>query len=397
MRLLSFKISNIILFLLGCTALTQVACKKDSGISNPVIQQVRLLDSTKRDSFFTSVLPGTTIVIQGHGFSGLLHVYFNNYDAQFNSALNSDENIIITIPSDAPTEATNPDVPNNIKVVTNHGEATFDFVLTAPPPAVTGASNEMALPGQQITIYGSNFYIIDKVVFPGNVEVTNFTVNDDATAITLTVPAGVTSGAIQVVNKFGTGTSVFLFDDTTTGVLCNFDNVNNFSWGCAVSSDASSYPGGWGSFAQMQFTGVPANDGSWWNWGRSLNTNSGTWIPSDHLNDPLSSYAVKFEIYVKQPWSTGSFYIVKDYTWTYVGLYTPWKQKADFTTNGWQTVTIPLDQFKTNNGTGNPPSTLTDLVGSGIGNIDIMFVNDTGTDIATFDAAVDNVRVVKIN
>ena len=397
MRLLSFKISNIILFLLMCAAFTQVACKKDSGISNPVIEQVRLLDSTKRDSFFTSVLPGTTIVIQGHGFSGLLHVYFNDADAGFNSALNSDNNIIITVPADAPTEATNPDVSNNIRVVTNHGEATFDFILTAPPPTVSGASNEMALPGDQFTIYGSNFYIIDKVVFPGDVEVTNFSVNDDATAITLTVPTGVTSGPIQVVNKFGTGTSVFLFDDNSTGVLCNFDNVSNFSWGCPVSSDAAAYPGGWGSFAQMQFSGVPANDGAWWNWGRSLNTNSGTWVPSDHLTDPLSSYAVKFEIYVKQPWSTGSFYVVKDYSFTYVGLYEPWKQKADFTTNGWQTVTVPLDQFKTDNGTGTPPSTLTDLVGSGSGNIDIMFVNNTGTEVASFDAAVDNVRVVKIN
>jgi hypothetical protein len=150
----------------------------------------------------------------------------------------------------------------------------------------------------------------------------------------------------------------------------------------------------------MAFSNVAANEWSWWNGGRSINTNSAQWVPSANLSDPVSNYALKFEIYVKQPWVTGSFYIVKDYSWTYVALYTPWKQadgtSAKFTTSGWQTVTIPLDQFKTNNGTGSAVTSLSTLLGSGAGGIDIMFVNDTNTAVDQFDAAVDNIRVEKI-
>ena len=196
------------------------------------------------------------------------------------------------------------------------------------------------------------------------------------------------------------------FNDLTTGVLHNSDNVSNFSWGCNVVTDASLFPGGRGSYNQMTFTNVNGNDWSWWNGGRSLNTNSAQWIATANLNDPVDNYALKFEINTKTAWSAGKLFIVKDGSWTYVALYSPWLN-ADgtttaFNTNGWQTVTIPLTSFKGKDGSGNDGmgtsvASIKALVGnSGAGALDIMFINNGTTAIAKFDMAIDNIRIVKI-
>ena len=96
----------------------QYACKKDSSGNSgqPVISGVRSIDTTKRDSLFSEAMPGDLIVIQGNNFSGLQAVYFNDTSAYFNPAYATSTNIIVNIPSTAQTIATNPDVPNVVRV-----------------------------------------------------------------------------------------------------------------------------------------------------------------------------------------------------------------------------------------------------------------------------------------
>ena len=88
---------------------------------------VKKVDTTKRDSLFTQAVPGTLIVIEGNNFGGLQAVYFNDTSAYFNPSYVTSTNIIITIPSTAQTAATNPNVQNIIKVVTDHGTTTLFF------------------------------------------------------------------------------------------------------------------------------------------------------------------------------------------------------------------------------------------------------------------------------
>ena len=127
-----------IFFLLIITAgLLQFACKKEvDGGNAPVITEVRAMDTTKRDSFFTRAIPGTLIVIKGDNFDGLKAVYFNDTSAYFNPSYVTKNNIIITIPGTAQTAATNPKVPNVIKVVTDHGTVSYSFTLYLPPPQI---------------------------------------------------------------------------------------------------------------------------------------------------------------------------------------------------------------------------------------------------------------------
>lgn len=129
-----------------------------------------------------------------------------------------------------------------------------------------------------------------------------------------------------------------------------------------------------------------------------MNADGVQWVPVANLQDTLNNYALKFEIAVKKPWLNGSIQIVKDYTWTYSALYRPWKNAngsvMPFKTNGWQTVTIPLSNFLSN---GLPASTLTALLGpTGKGAINVTVTNDGTTVVADFEAAIDNIRVVKV-
>src|SRR6266700_3847698 len=164
----SIKISRWLLFLTGGLFIAMVACKKEKGGAAPVINKVRALDSTKRDTSYASAVIGSTIVIQGANFDGLQHVYFNDADAPFNAALSSSVNIIVTIPLDAPTEAINPNVPNTIRVVTSGGSVTYKFVSAPPPPSITSITNENTVAGETIVLTGTSFYFVSKVIFPGN-------------------------------------------------------------------------------------------------------------------------------------------------------------------------------------------------------------------------------------
>ncbi|MDJ1486303.1 glycan-binding surface protein [Cytophagaceae bacterium YF14B1] len=386
------------------------ACK-DEELGAPVIKQVRMLDPATKDSTFTQTYPGTLIAIQGENLAGAKNIYFNDYNASFNPVYNTNQTIIITIPAEAPTEATESSVPNTLRIVTTHGETTFSFTLLPPKPVISSIYNENGLPGSKMTITGANFYLVEKITFPGNVEVTEFTVSEDAEAIEVTIPASLTtSGSVKVTTKYGdVESSAPVNFYTGSGVLCNFDDVNTLIWGCATSNDNTKFPGGHGNYALMEFAGIGAGDGGWWNTNRSINTGSAQWVSAGNLNDGIANYSLKFEIYIKEEWKVGSILIAKDGNWNnYMARYAPWSggdnsssSTAYTTTIGWHTVTIPLTDFKkTKDGSyddsGSAPTSLTQVLGeSGAGGINFYFVNDGSEAVKTFSTAVDNIRVVK--
>jgi xyloglucan-binding protein len=423
MHTIAFHIPKRTIFLLLLMAgIIQVACKKGSS-GNPVITHVRAIDSTARDSFFVQAFPGTLIVIQGSNFEGLQHVYFNGMDAPFNAALNSGTNIIISVPSNAPTAPPLNSVSNTIMVVTNHGSASYTFTLILPPPAITTVSDENALAGSTLIITGTNFYGISKIVFPGGISAGTYTV-DSATQITVTVPAGITAGdSLRIYGTFGATASPFIFDNwlsPTTGFLANFDGTtsqwsppsNNpyFGWsqnqwvGTYVT-DPTVFPGMTGNCAEINpANSKPAGDNSWWQDNNSIITNTATWTSNSSAS--IGNYALKFEANVTN-WSAGSIWIAGSFAnWAYMAQYAPWKTAAGgkYSSNGWVTVTIPLTAFLscTNNvytSAGTGASSITSLQNGGGGMFMFMYANDGAGTIpgGSFVMGIDNVRIVPIN
>ena len=173
-----------------------------------------------------------------------------------------------------------------------------------------------------------------------------------------------------------------------------------------MTSGSIPFPDRWGNYAQLYATNIGANDFNWYNGGRGINTNSVQWVPTSELGDTVANYAVKFEINVPSAWSSGTIFISANYGWTYIARYAPWLNangsSTAFTTDGWQTVTIPFSDFKTESsagydGEGTSLTAFTDLLGaSGNTSLSIWLINDGATSIGTFNAGIDNIRVEKI-
>lgn len=198
------------------------SCKKnDSGSSGqPVITQVRAVDSAMRDSSFDKALPGALIVIHGSNLGGLKAVYFNDTSAFFNPVYATSTDIIITIPSTAQTTATNPNVPSTIEVVTNHGTATFSFQLYLPPPTISSISFDNS--GTLVYINGTNFEGIKKITFPitGSADTAlSYTVNTTFTQITAVIPPGTSfKDSLRVYCTFGSSSYSYPPPMTITSV-----------------------------------------------------------------------------------------------------------------------------------------------------------------------------------
>ncbi|WPV01727.1 glycan-binding surface protein [Mucilaginibacter sp. cycad4] len=403
MKKLNHIKSCLLLVLLATAAFMQSGCKKDATSSSkgtPVITSIRNYVAHPGDSLLSSVGTGQWVVISGKNLKGALAINFDGVKGSFNDAWFSDTSAIALIPAVIAFPTVPSDKLNTIQYITNHGQTTFSFPIVAPAPTISGVSNEDANPGDSVKINGLSFFFVKSVIY-GGINITNFKSSNDGTSISLAVPAGITQtgGIVSVETKSGKAATVYSIHNLVNGVLNNYDNINNFSWGSGTSNSAASYPGNTGYYGIMKASNVPAGDGSWWNDGRSINTNSAQWIPQANMKDTLSHYVLKFEISVTKPWTNGSIQIVKDYSWTYSALYHPWKTSTGatvpFTTKGWQTVTIPLSNFVDSKGF--PAPTLSDLLGSaGAGAINVTFTNDGSSTVQNFEAAIDNIRVVRI-
>lgn len=389
------------------------ACTKDNEFSGPpVIKTVSLLDSARQDSSFARALPGTLVLISGENLGGATQIYFNGQSAYFNPTYNTNTHIIITIPDNAPSEATDPDVPNQIRIVTSHGEAVFAFVVDIPPPNIEELSNENALPGDSLIIWGSSLWLIEKVVFPGGREVTALKESPDGYRIGLIMPnLGNDTGRIVVHAKYGvTAFNAPLNDHESANLLSNLtDNgetgeksVFNWAyWGANRTGDATMFPGTRGHYLQNIFGGVGAKNGAWWEGNRSGNFSDVARFTAADLTQQASNYALKFEVNTKEPW-TAAICVLR-FGETYAYRLMPFSNAPDKsfeTGNKWQTITVPLSDFKKAadgvEGTGAGAATLSDLVkADGKVAFGYRFITEDAP-VEVFNAAFDNFRIVKI-
>lgn len=194
-----------VLMLVLLTAFSVASCQDDEdGGGAPVIHYVRVTDPALADSTFTDAYPGTMIAIMGENLGGVKEVYINGFEVSFNPTYTTSHSIIVTIPSvdeenpDAfQLVGTNPDLPSEIWVVTDHGTATYSFHILSPAPFITRLAVDYPVdPGEEMTIIGGNFYELQKIYFSEDSvtvaqEVTEYTVNSDYDEITFNAPSTV--------------------------------------------------------------------------------------------------------------------------------------------------------------------------------------------------------------
>ena len=157
-----------------------------------------------------SGIVGSTVVITGTGFTGATQVTFNGVVASV-FTVNSSTQITVTVPANATTGAIGVTTP----VATATSATNFTVI---PVPTISSFTPTGGPAGTVVTITGTNFTGVTAVTFNG-VSAPGYTVNS-ATSITVTVPAGASTGPIAVTAAGGTGTSTTNFLVPPANDLC---------------------------------------------------------------------------------------------------------------------------------------------------------------------------------
>lgn len=149
------------------------SCSDDDsdGGGTPEITSVKILTSDtinySYDASYTKAGAGTMIAIMGNNLGSAVHVYINDQEVSFNSTMNTDHSIIVTIPTEAngfKLSAFDSTIPDEIRVETTHGTAVYAFKVTAPGPQLQRIeANYPRSAGDTLRLHGLNLVDIEKV------------------------------------------------------------------------------------------------------------------------------------------------------------------------------------------------------------------------------------------
>ncbi len=389
------KITSFLTLGIVVVALTLTACNSDDDYFSSdaqkkaiVVNKVYLedVDSSIEDREVSFARLGQIIRFEGSGFYGVRYVYVNGYDTYFNRAYVSDKSLWIQLDSDTPISEADDNVRNTIRFVKDNAETIYEFDIRAAAPTISSISNTLPLAGETVTVYGANLHETTLAILPDGTEVTDITCDTDGKWYSFTMPANVgsTGGSIISYGTNGTAKTPAYFNFSQC-MLLNFDGRGTqsyWSWsetGSMINDeDLADDPINTGRGKCYQVipdrlisaggivsnktrasecwtVGAGSEDEAWWdNWMYA-------YIPAD---TPLENLAFQFDIYVSpdEPWTTCGVIevaVINNYNigginsddnnaQNLVAFYVPYIDGGaitPFSTDGWQTVSIPLSDI----------------------------------------------------
>lgn len=365
------RISVLGILLLGLL-FTACSSSDDEANDSPItVDAVYLQDvnSNVPDREVTFARVGQLIRLEGSGFSGVRRIYINGFQTDFNPVYVSDNSMLIRVHADTPVNEAGDDVRNTIRLVKDNSETTVEFEIRLSAPTIYNISHTLPQAGEEITVYGTGLFEVSKVVFPGNVEVTEGISFDeeDGEFFTVTVPEGVSEegGSIYIESSNGGAYSPAFFN-VERGVLLNFDGqgaIGEFG-NTITEEELESAPIGEGNTSQGTYVPHGPAEGETFEAGKNrlsevFTTGDESWrsqiTPFIPASTPLEEVAFQFDIYVPEPWVGTGFLkilLINNFNggeWAGgVYNYVPWivdGEVVPFQTEGWTTVTIPFTEF----------------------------------------------------
>ena len=321
--------------------------------------------------------PDKWVALKGSGFKGTTAVYCNGYQCPVKEMNVSDDWLIFQIkyktpPSDSITDES---IRSTVRVVTDHGEATYkNFVIkdNAAVPSVTSVSNTVPKAGQIITVRGAHLDSVTAVYFPGaSGDIAGTITHVGSGDVAVTVPEGsMQSGALRLVcldeNVYSPN---YMF-----GATCK---LNISATDITLGSKAKILQG---ADAVAAATGLSASAFDLPSMAIAIpETQSGMLLKETNYNmdakgryfklsladaleaaraaanipqtTELKNLALQMDVYMPQDWASGSvvtrFRSTSSYTNTAANEYSaPWVvdkiDKGSLSFNGFETITIPL-------------------------------------------------------
>ena len=328
----------------------------------PVVHYVRIPDVVSADSLITSAFMGKTIALVGENLTSVKEIWFNDQKTVLNTSLITPTALITSVPTVIPKVVT-----NKMYLITQNSDTVkVDFKVDVPAPLVSNMKCEFAADGEVAVIRGNYFLSVadsenPNVIFTPNIkatEVVSYSLNE----IHVKVPAGAQPGPVSVESRYGTTRSKFWFRDNR-GMILDWDNLNaNGGWRSGVTSDSDPVAGITGKYVRFKGA-MTADPSATWNedafsfnlWGTSNGRPEG-----DLFSIAPAEAVIKFEINVTQAWKAGALQMIftpwsTANTNSYLadgttprGLWIPWKATGSYTTDGWETITLPIKDFKYN-------------------------------------------------
>ncbi|MDQ1771063.1 hypothetical protein GQR60_11290 [Labilibaculum sp. A4] len=367
---------SVAFFSIMLLAMLFTACDDEDLSNGPItISKVYLedVDSSLPDREVTFARLGQLIRIEGSGFTGLRKVYINGFSSYFNPVYVSENSMLVSVSKNTPTVEAEADVRNTIRMTNDGNEATFSFEIRSAAPSITSISHTLPLAGETITVNGFGLVEVSKVVFPGNVEVTEGITSDvDGEFFTVVVPDGVSEegGSLLIECSNGGAYSPACFN-FKKGVILDFDgNGAHGFWGTATSmimdEDLESASMGTGNVSQgtyvphrpsriASFDAATPRCSEVWTAGNNSDDWRGQLTPYIPATTPLADVALQFDIYVPEAWTETGYLkicLVNGFNggeWSGACYnYVPWVvngEVKDFQTTGWTTVSIPLNMI----------------------------------------------------
>lgn len=339
---------------------------------------------------------GQMLRLEGSGLFGVRKVYINGYDTYFNRAYVTDNSMIVTVNSKTPVSDCDEAVRNTIRLVKDGGnEYVYEFLIRNGYSIITNISNTLPQPGETVTVSGSYLHETSKVTLPGGVTVTEGIVNDkDGEWFSFTMPSGVSEGGALVSESPNGVTQSAPYFNERRGLLIDYDtDGQQGAWG-GKDDDGNIKPGasmiypedlvddpagtGRGKCAplipQRLFDegGIAAGkpraaethtcgdaDKAWEDWSRMTG-----FIPAE---TPVSEIAIQVDVYCPNPWTIAAggqiqIQLINNYNLAGIGsdddgknnlvyCWAPYLsngksgEAVEFSTEGWQTLTIPLSSI----------------------------------------------------
>ncbi|MDR0814795.1 MAG: glycan-binding surface protein [Bacteroidales bacterium] len=396
-----------ILMLTAVLCLILPSCKEypdayEPTKGSPEVLYVRLPDAAKADSLLDGAFLGNTICLVGNNLRSIKELYFNDRQAVLNTGFITDHTLIVTVPKDIPEKVT-----NKVYMTTTSGATVeYPFFTKVPAPVVNSISCEYASDGDEATLYG-DFFIDDpntplQIKMAGNIPVTRI-ISIEKTQVRFEIPANSESGFINVTSLYGNGRSHFQFRDDR-GIILDWDNLDAAGgWRAGKTSDVDGISGKY-----VVFKGTIATQDDWLEddfsfnlWGESNGRPQGDLFDAGDL----SKMVFKFEVNARSPWTALAMQIIftpwelKDGNGYYSepinrALWIPWATKGSYKTDGWETVSIPMTNFKYTATGGNA-----DMRGAGnYGGLSMFIWNGgvQGSFPCSPELWIDNIRVVPI-
>lgn len=358
-----FSIIAVVLLavLAGCSNQENVRVK---GNGRPaVIKGVRTPYPEKKDSLITEAEKLQMILIMGENLQAVDRIYFDDIQASLNPTYITEHNIFVSVPfSETRT--------HTLSLMTSDDLRTdYPFETYVPAPRLNNLKCEYVPDGEELVINGSFFYEPVAVYFPAEkdslkAEITSL----DGNRITCRVPEGAQPGYLTVTSKYGVSYSDFQFRDQT-GVITRFDNIAYGNpWNMGKGGSENPCDGNYLLLKHEQVAG--------WFW--SQEDLAGCYwdfydaMISPFLTGDVTEYALRFEANVLN-WEDVPMHIwfdgglarfgidpIKDsegnITENFAQLHwAPWLRGGSpsagwdtqaYKTDGWETFTFPLTEFK---------------------------------------------------